>query len=299
MALSLQCACGARFEVEPTLAGQTVSCPECQKPVPAPAAAAAEPLRTSGWALASFVMSLVLAFTGVGSLLAALFGLVALRQIAVRRDKYTGAGYAVFGIVVGTLFTGLFVFAVSRQELLGGDFIRERLNGDQVDRTGPLEVDRPADGFRITRPSEAWGVAGPKLVAEWDLDAPLVLAELKRNAFIDVSVVQPTHQSVDQYASQLLSQYRPVQGVAPRDLNAPRDFVSRADQRLPDRDGLEVHELQFNVRQKSLPLTFLIWVVREKGDNRLFVLRGWSTQNRFDSVKADVRAAFESFHTSP
>src|SRR4051812_13283476 len=52
MALSLTCACGARFEVEDTLAGQEVSCPECQQPLKAPALQRV-PLRTSGFALAS------------------------------------------------------------------------------------------------------------------------------------------------------------------------------------------------------------------------------------------------------
>jgi hypothetical protein len=295
MALSLQCACGVKFEVEPTLAGQTVSCPECQQPVQAPARDAA-PVKTSGWALASFVMSLVLAFTGIGSFLAAVFGVVALRQIATNRDRVTGTGYAVFGIILGTLCTGLFAFAVARQDILGGDLIRERLQGDQVDRSGPMEVKRPEEGFRITRPSAAWGIASSKLTTELDMDAALVLAQVGRFAFIEVTVGELNGASIDSYAGQVLTSYKPTKG---RDLTGPRDFSLVRNQRLPDQDGYEVQELYFNVRLQAQPRTYWIWVVHPPKDDRVFVLRGWTSQGRFESVKQEIQAAFKSFRTNP
>src|SRR5260370_353488 len=81
MSLSLSCPCGARFEVEESLARQTVSCPECQQPVQAPAVTR-RPLRTSGWAVTGVVTGLVLAFTGIGTILAILFGILALVSIS-------------------------------------------------------------------------------------------------------------------------------------------------------------------------------------------------------------------------
>src|SRR5438045_2244643 len=68
MALSLSCACGARFDVDDAQAGKEVVCPECQQSVKAPAASPA--VVTTDWALASVVLALAGAFTVVGSLAA-------------------------------------------------------------------------------------------------------------------------------------------------------------------------------------------------------------------------------------
>src|SRR2546430_889492 len=123
MAPSLSCSCGAGFEVEDTFAGQTIPCPDCAAalevpplrppppapPPPPPAGGGGwrrpprppPQLRTSGFALASVVLALVGAFTVVGTALAAVLGVVALISIARRRDRLSGAGYAVLGIVLG------------------------------------------------------------------------------------------------------------------------------------------------------------------------------------------------------
>src|ERR1700680_726121 len=106
MPLSLTCDCGARFEVEDTLAGQTVACPECQAPLKAPGGQL-PPLRTSTLALASVVCALVGAFTLVGTVAAVVLGVVAVVGILRQRDRLAGLGFAVFGIVAGVLFTGL------------------------------------------------------------------------------------------------------------------------------------------------------------------------------------------------
>ena len=104
MALSLSCACGAAFEVEDTFAGQSHRlprlCPALKVPPLRPPR-----LRTSGYALASVVLALVGAFTVVGTAVAAVLGVVALVSIARHRDRLSGAGYAVLGIVLGTGLT--------------------------------------------------------------------------------------------------------------------------------------------------------------------------------------------------
>ncbi len=114
----LTCACGARFEVDDTLAGQEVLCPECQQPIKAPALDR-PPQVTSGWALASVVLALVGAFTVLGTVLAAVLGFYALLHIARNRQRVSGAGLAVFGICLGVLFTGLTVFALTTSDLFG------------------------------------------------------------------------------------------------------------------------------------------------------------------------------------
>src|SRR5579872_7129048 len=108
MPLSLICACGARIELEDTLAGQEIACPECQQPLKAPAGAAhSQPVRTSGFALASLVLAVAGAFTIVGTLAAIVLGVVAVISIMRQRDRLAGLGYAIAGIVIGLIFTPL------------------------------------------------------------------------------------------------------------------------------------------------------------------------------------------------
>jgi Domain of unknown function (DUF4129) len=149
MSLSLSCACGAKFEVAETFAGQSVACPECQQPVRVPAATGAR-LQTSGYALASVVLALVGMFTIVLPALAVLLGLCGLVSIARHRGRIAGTSYAVFGIVLGLVFVPLMLFAVSREEIF--DQFREKINTGKADFSGPLEIVRAQEGYAITRP---------------------------------------------------------------------------------------------------------------------------------------------------
>jgi Domain of unknown function (DUF4190) len=120
MSLSLSCPCGARFEVEESYAGETINCPDCDRPLRVPELEQG-PLRTSGFALASIILALVGAFTIVGTLAAIVLGGIGLGNIARNPGRVTGKGYAVFGIVLGVLFTGLSLFAYTTGNLLGLD----------------------------------------------------------------------------------------------------------------------------------------------------------------------------------
>src|SRR5690242_4976461 len=110
MALALTCPCGAAFEVEDTFAAQTIACPDCGAALKVPPLRPPR-LRTSGFALGSVVLALVGAFTGVGTAVAAVLGVMALVSIARHRDRLGGAGYAVLGIVLGTGLTVVTLFA--------------------------------------------------------------------------------------------------------------------------------------------------------------------------------------------
>src|SRR5262249_15018942 len=112
MTISLTCTCGARLEIDETFAGQTVHCPDCQRPLTTPRPERAGAL-TSGVALTSLVLALVGAFTLLGTLLAVVFGALALRDIARRPDQVTGKGYAVAGIALGVFLTALTGFALT------------------------------------------------------------------------------------------------------------------------------------------------------------------------------------------
>src|SRR5260370_31071104 len=103
MALALTCVCGARFELDDTLAGQKITCPECQQTLKAPALRSMPP-RTSALALASVVLALLGAFSGIGSAAAAVLGGMALARIGRQRERLAGVGLALFGLIAGIAF---------------------------------------------------------------------------------------------------------------------------------------------------------------------------------------------------
>src|SRR5947209_3446724 len=118
MTISLTCTCGALLEIDETFAGQTINCPDCQRALAVPRPE--QPgVRTSGFALASLALALVGAFTVVGTLLAVLFGVLALTNIKKRPEELAGRNYALSGIVLGSALTLLTVFALSSLELFG------------------------------------------------------------------------------------------------------------------------------------------------------------------------------------
>lgn len=66
-----------------------------------------QPTRTSGLAIASLVLG-ILWICGLGSLLATIFGAVALHQISRSRGQIEGKGMAIAGLVLGILGLSLF-----------------------------------------------------------------------------------------------------------------------------------------------------------------------------------------------
>jgi hypothetical protein len=67
------------------------------------------PPRTSGLAIASLVLG-ILNLSGIGSLLATIFGAVALGQISRSNGAVTGKGMAIAGFVLGIIGLGLIAF---------------------------------------------------------------------------------------------------------------------------------------------------------------------------------------------
>ncbi len=296
MSLSLSCSCGARFEVEETFAGQTISCPECRQPVPAPLGGRS-PVRTSGFALASAVFALVLAFTGVGTLLAVLLGIVGLISIRRNRDRLAGTGYALFGIVWGLLFTGLFLFAVVQGEIINaGDLVRERFAGNQVDRSGPLEVRRVGEGYTITRPNERWGVAKSSLAHKEAPDADLLLVQPGQDAYVEVTGEETTS-SLDGFRAEQVRRFR--NPPPPDNPFARRPKFSsvtvRQDRRLPDTDDIQQAELLVDLKKDEVWFTYLVRLVRPKRGDKVFIIRSWAPRNRYPRVEPELRQALDSF----
>jgi hypothetical protein len=74
----------------------------------------------SGLAVASLVLGIVGIFTCyllLPSILAAVFGVVAMRQIAQRPHELTGRGLAVAGVVCGAAILAAFVLALAFGEV--------------------------------------------------------------------------------------------------------------------------------------------------------------------------------------
>ncbi|OAI50634.1 hypothetical protein AYO44_17615 [Planctomycetaceae bacterium SCGC AG-212-F19] len=293
MPLSLTCSCGARFEVEDHLAGQTVQCPECQQPV-AVAAAPAQPMRTSGLAIASVVLALVGAFTGIGTVLAVVLGGVALVQIRKHPRAIAGTGYAILGIACGLIFSGLFFLAILQAEVFGVDMLRDRLMSHNLDRDGPLEITRPADGFAIRRPSSQWGVARPNLASDLAPASQVLLVHPGKNAFIDVACEDLNGRSLDACKDAVLQTFRGNRNdFAPRALRYRDLEVEYTKPLAPVPAGDEGLEMVFRVGFGGERLTYLVRIIRQGTD--VYVIRSWTQRNRFLMVEPELRQALDSF----
>jgi hypothetical protein len=300
MALTLSCSCGATFDVEDTFAGQTVSCPECHASLKAPALRRG-PLRTSGLAVASTVLALVGAFTLVGTLAAVLCGLAALVSIGRSGGRRAGVGFALFGIIAGLLFTGLTLFAYSTGELFGvGDQVRERMLGGRVDYSGPLEIVRPDQGFKITRPSEKWGVARPDLARQFQNTGNLLLVNAARDAYVDVSVMPAVGRGIDALRQDVVKSFEDEQrnGAAGKEKDEMRRVMTvkvRDSRRVEGAAGYEVGEVVLDVRVPGGTLTYLIHVVKKPKAARAYLVRGWTARRRYPQEEADLRKVIDSF----
>ena len=237
MPLSLICDCGARFEVEDALAGQTVSCPECQQPLKAPAAQRPT-LRTSGFALASFLLAMVGALTVVGTIAAVVLGAVAVVAILRNRERVAGLGFASCGIVLGLVFTTLSLWMLTTGELFGlPSSMRSFQMADQLepaDPKAPLAIKQ--NGFSLTRPSFRW-VKAKKEFQYLPIDpllrkdAVLLLVQPDLNAFVDVQV--ETGGRIASFEDTLISQLRPPSGPAQEQVKP--NFPGGDDQEGPSR----------------------------------------------------------------
>jgi len=77
-------------------------------------------VKTNGLAIASLVLGLIWLWF-VGSILAIIFGFIALNQIKESGGRQTGRGLAIAGIVLGFAWTGLVVVAIIAITFLGSE----------------------------------------------------------------------------------------------------------------------------------------------------------------------------------
>ncbi len=303
----LTCACGARFEVDDSLAGQEVLCPECQQPVQAPDASR-QPRVTSAWALASILLALLGAFTVVGTIIAVVLGLIALVSIRRQRDRVTGAGFAVLGICLGLLFTVLTAVALNAGELFGLEaWMRERNLARNIDTSGPLEIVQAAKGFAITRPTEKWGrvpneESGDPAVIDHQDQLDLLLMQMAQHAYIDVRKLPGgPFRTLDQCKGEILSEFEeqhPPRNPFEDDDDAFRPGVrdrQPGERRLDAKDGMEGREMEVEVRCAGKPWIFLIRLYRRGNLGPIYVVRGYGPKRRFAQIRGELEIALESF----
>ena len=297
MSLTLTCHCGARFEVEETFAGQELTCPQCQAPVKAPALAQGA-VRTSYLAIASLVLSLVGAFTIVGTVVATLLGAIAIVRIQRHRHQLAGMGYAVAGILFGVVFTALLVFAVTTGEIFGiGEELRQRQLTGRVRDDPELEVvQKGAEGFSITRPSHDWAIAKDELKRDLKVqDVALVLVHKRRDITVDIETLGQLFESADRYADELLEGYR-HQGRDDPEKILPKisDVKLRQKTTLANKNGAERVEMVVDMRVLGQPWTSLIRVVKSS-EGHIFVISARAHVRVFKQSEDDVRRMMESF----
>ncbi len=190
MTIPLICDCGARLEVDDTFAGRTINCPDCQRALAVPKP---EPpgLKTSGFALASFTLALVGAFTVIGGLAAVALGWLGLRDVTQHPEQVSGRRYALAGMAVGAAGTLLTLIALFWAEMLGLNNLAGKLQwAGKLDYSGEEEIVRTTERFKIKRPSPRWGVykppssqAGAQLPDGWD---DLILVNVEEDAYLIV-----------------------------------------------------------------------------------------------------------------
>ena len=325
MPLSLTCDCGARFDVEDALAGQTVACPECQEPLKAPALQRPT-VRTSGFALASFLLAIVGAFTVVGTVAAVVLGLIAVVRILRDRERVAGLGFAGVGVGLGLAFTAITLWAVSSGELFGlGAALRRTQMADQldpVDPKSPLEMQE--SGFSLTRPSAKWLRAnqGFQYLPVQQLlrkDAVLLLVQPDLYAFLDVQTEanNPLGPAVEEFILNQLKQDPTQPALNNNKVKTPPPFggvddddspeVSRVTKvttlgtpkTLPTESGVQqANEMTAEATVDGKRWTLLVRTYQMRS-GRLFIVRAFAETVRFARVKDELVKALDSFKATP
>jgi hypothetical protein len=303
MTIALTCACGARLEIDETFAGKTVNCPDCQKALSIPRPEKPG-LQTSGFALASVVLALAGAFTVVGTLLAILFGFLALRDLARRPEEVAGRRYALTGIILGVVFTLLTVIALSPVGLHGLNHLMARAQwAGKLDYSGPEEIVL-ARRFAITRPSPAWGMLrsereGEQNVEDLHIPEDLVLVNLDEDAYLVCKIKPslPAETDIAQVRKEVLAEFA-KKDWASLFTGRGTDGQGRlenelAPKTLPPLGAAEITEVRVDKRMAGQVRRFLIRVVKD--GTTAYVLLGGSSPSNFAHVEPEIRKAMDSF----
>jgi hypothetical protein len=245
------------------------------------------------------MLGVMLTFTVVGTVLAVILGVIALVAIARHRDRVTGAGFAVFGIVWGLIFTGITLLALSRGEIFGTYWIRQQILAGEVDHSGPLEFTSEDDGFAITRPSARWGVARETLLERLDPGASVLLVNVLKDSYLGVSVETKGPATMAQLRAALIKNFNesPPDQFFGKGPNNPRKrhFKERETHHLPALDGAEVEQIILDGREMGQALTYQIRIIKDADNRTVYYISTWAQSRRFADVQPELQKAMDSF----
>lgn len=298
MPISLTCTCGSRLEIDDKFAGQTIPCPDCNKPLlaelPPPA-----PTRTSGLAVLSLLLALVGAFTVVGTLAAVACGAVAYRQITRKRVGVGGIRIAQAGMILGGAFTVLAVGAYVSRSLLGIDSLsRQYAWAGKLDFGLPLTVSKKRGDDRtylLDRPSTAWGSFREAGHKQGD---HLMLVNVRDDAQIlwlsDVLLPEDDEGSLRARARDCLLNSHLLRAIG----RLPENASEAAKEHDIDE---EQHEFQLDINVGGVQRSFVLRIDsdRDNKGNRvgqyINVLVGGARAHRFAGLRRTFQAAMGSF----
>ncbi len=295
MTISLTCACGARLEIDETFAGQTIHCPDCQRALTTPRPERPG-LLTSGFALTSLILALVGAFTFVGTILAVVFGVLALRDIARRPDQVTGKGYAVAGIALGVFLTALTGFALTSGELFGLNNLPARLRwSGKLDYPESEEIVRRREGYAIKRPSKKWGVRKFERedVHVWE---DLLMVNVEEDAYVLCYAEAMTEKSLDRCRERALSEFRDKDRAGifggKSAMGHPEVIATKE---LPKIGTAEIVEMLVDRSVAGQSWRFLMRVIKAPEDGTAYVMIGGTRRSHFNRIEPELRKALDSF----
>jgi hypothetical protein len=301
MTLAINCTCGAHLELDDRFAGQTIHCPDCGKGLLAPAVTTGKQQQTSALALASLILALVGGFTIVGTIVAVVLGVLALRQISRQRAQLTGRRIALAGIGAGALLTALSLLLYLKGNFLGLDrFLRASLWAGKLDYSESLEV--ASGGIVIKRPTKDWGHYHPRETQD-NVDQPskpgfVILVNLREDAHA-IGFSFPKGQLAEEdYTAAAIKKF--LQSELVRLLSRKRsgdslaDYAERERKEIPvdaDRKG---EELYLDVCLGKHERTFLLRRFEKDGD--LWVVAAGARKTHFRALEdQQFRQIVDSF----
>lgn len=291
MPIPLTCSCGAKLVIDDKFAGQTIACPDCNKPLvaepPAP-----QPTRTSGLAVLSLLLALVGAFTIVGTLAAIACGAVAYRQLSRIRGPAGGIRIAQAGMILGAVLTVVAVAAYATSGLLGLDSLARQYvwAGKLKYPLGSLTVNKKArndDGYSIERPSPLWGVLDSQ-TSQQEGDH-LLLVNLRDDAHIfwlsdrvllDDDAASMRNRARDYFLGSSLLKFV---GRVPE--NASASYKER---------DVNEHDFLLDISIGGISRTFFFYL-RPQGQQYVNVLVFGTRAHRFEKLKPIIQPTIENF----
>jgi hypothetical protein len=188
--------------------------------------------------------------------------------------------------------------------------IAEAAWSDKLDYDGPLEVVRSQEGFAIKRPSKQWAVYKPVLGKAG--------GDLNQSAWDDLLLVLPSDEAIVLCFAERVNA---EDGIARCRERFEREFRDMAkvglfnktgrgmirgspmfvrDTKWPPMEGnTEKVEMQIDKRAGTEDKSFLVRIVKVRGDDRMYVAIGGVRRSRYLRLEKEIREALDSFRLLP